>query len=37
MLRQALQDAVFTLQITGSVTAAIVIAAAPIAHRVLRR
>jgi hypothetical protein len=37
MLRQALQDAVYTLHITGSLTAALVIAAAPIAQRFFHR
>ena len=37
MMRQAIQDAAYTLQITGSVTAAILVAAAPLAHRILRR
>jgi hypothetical protein len=37
MMRQAIQDAAYTLQITGSVAAAIMVAAAPIAARILRR
>lgn len=37
MMRQAFQDAAYTLQITGSVTAAILVAAAPLAHRIFRR
>lgn len=37
MMRQAIQDAAYTLQITGSIAAAILVAAAPIAHRILHR
>jgi hypothetical protein len=37
MMRQAIQDAAYTLQITGSITAAILVAAAPIAHRIFHR
>lgn len=37
MMRQALSDAAYTLQITGSVAAAILVAAAPFAHRIFRR
>ncbi len=37
MMRQAIQDAAYTLQITGSVTAAIFAAAVPFAHRIFNR
>lgn len=37
MLRQILQDAMLTLQVTGSVTAAILVVAAPLAVHALRR
>jgi hypothetical protein len=37
MLRQMLQDALMTLQITGSLTAAIFVAGAPLALHVFRR
>lgn len=37
MLRQAFQDALMTLQITGSVSAAIIVVAAPLALHAFRR
>jgi hypothetical protein len=37
MLRQAFHDALMTLQITGSVTTAIIVAASPLACGTLRR
>lgn len=37
MLRQMLQDAMLTLHVTGSVTAAILVIAAPIVVNTLRR
>ncbi len=37
MLRQIFQDALMTLQVTGSISAAILIAAAPLAIHVFRR
>lgn len=37
MMRQAIRDAAFTLQITGSITAALLVAAAPIAHSIFHR
>lgn len=37
MMRQAIQDAAYTLQITGSVAAAIMVAAAPFAAHILSR
>jgi hypothetical protein len=37
MLRQAFHDALMTLQVTGSVTTAIIVAASPLALRALRR
>ncbi len=37
MLRQVFNDALMTLQITGSVSAAVFAAAAPIALRAFRR
>lgn len=37
MMRQIFQDALMTLQVTGSVTAALMVAAAPLAIHVFRR
>ena len=37
MLRQAFHDALITLQVTGSVATAIIVAASPLARRALRR
>jgi hypothetical protein len=37
MLRQAFHDALMTLQVTGSFTTAIIVAASPIARRAFRR
>lgn len=37
MLRQVFHDALITLQVTGSVTTAIIIAASPLARRAFRR
>lgn len=37
MLRQIIQDAAMTLQVTGSVTAAILVVAAPFAASAFRR
>lgn len=37
MMRQGIQDAAYTLQLTGSITAALLVAAAPIANRIFNR
>lgn len=37
MLRQVLSDAMMTLQITGSVPTALIVAAVPFARRAFRR
>ncbi len=37
MLRQMVRDAMFTLQVTGSLATAIMVAAAPLARHAFRR